>query len=260
MNKHQFRNFAAAVIRELRPDAQFRLPPDQDEVLWCGDVQLGLQNLYAVYIRDNLSESELKQTMLEHFSRILKETDRQHLTHDQSWESIKLKIRPQLIPVEYDTPEIPLALESFGGGVVIGFVIDMDSSYTYVRKEDLSAWNISLSVLKEQGIMNLESASSGMKIHFYPGPDKWIGVEMNDGYDAARILLPGLHKIAADKLGEPFLAGIPNRDFLIMWSKDCSDKFQAFVLQKLQEDFDNQPYSLTPKVLNVTRNNIVVNE
>jgi len=260
MNKHQFRDFAVAVIRDLRPDAQFRLPPEEDEVFWYGDVQLGLQNLYTVYIRDNLSESELKQIMLGHFNRILTATECQQLPHGQSWEIVKLKVRPQLMPAEYNNPENPLALEAFGGGVVIGFVIDMEYSYYYVQKEDLSAWNISLPVLKDQGIMNLETASSGLKLHFSPGPDKWIGVEMTDGYDAVRILLPGLRKIAADKLGEPFLAGVPDRDFLIMWSKDCSDKFQEYILQKLRNDFENQPYSLTPKVLNVTRDNIVVNE
>jgi hypothetical protein len=89
------------------------------------------------------------------------------------------------------------------------------------------------------------------------GPDRFIGVQAADGYDAARILLPELCGFILSHLGEPFFAGIPNRDFLICWAADCSEQFHAFAREKIAGDYEVQSYPLTPSVIVATAEKIV---
>lgn len=45
-----------------------------------------------------------------------------------------------------------------------------------------------------------------------------FGGRGKDGHDAVRILVPRIRQAAAPFPGDPFIAAVPNRDFLILWS------------------------------------------
>ena len=173
------------------------------------------------------------------------------------WDKAKSLLRPQLVPAEYlkkvHGPHTPLC-----DGVVEAYVIDSDASYQIVTNEDLARWKVSPKAIEEAAVANLEASSSGMKLSSQDGEDPFIIVALGDGYDAARILLPGFRRYAAQRLGEPFLAGIPNRDFLIAWSLGGSPEFQGRTRRAIVEDFSSQPYPLTQGVLKVTATGIAV--
>lgn len=46
-------------------------------------------------------------------------------------------------------------------------------------------------------------------------------------------------------MGSPFLAAIPNRDFLIVWPTDCSRELSRIIRAKTQQYFGEYPYPLS---------------
>ncbi len=87
---------------------------------------------------------------------------------------------------------------------------------------------------------------------------KFMMLNTHDGYDAARLLVPEFRDFIASKLGYPFHAGIPSRDFLIMWSLDNPDKMKIGFASSIKLDFEEKAYPLTPNVLKVSKNGISV--
>ena len=79
-----------------------------------------------------------------------------------------------------------------------------------------------------------------------------LAIQTGDGYDAARLLLPAMRKLAVEHLGEPCYAAVPNRDFLIMWSQSNPEEFQTLVRAQVRQDCQSQPYPLTSTVFVVT--------
>jgi hypothetical protein len=260
MSRREFQDYAASIIRERFPGDAIRVDPRDVEVVWSGGTQLGLQNLYAVYTRDHLTSDDLLTLMTNQFHQLLVADPNGSGPESRRWTEVASKVRPQLMRRNLDTQGIQLVTESFCGEVLIGFVIDDERGYTYVTQASLTNWGKSVPELRNHCITNLEAASAGMNLHVYDAPEKFIGVEIKDGYDAARVLLPGIRRFAAEKLGEPFFAGAPNRDFLIMWSRSCSDQFQRHIRELLEKDCDAQPYPLISKPLKVTRDNISLAE
>ncbi|MGN6185381.1 MAG: hypothetical protein ACTHQM_17210 [Thermoanaerobaculia bacterium] len=131
--------------------------------------------------------------------------------------------------------------------ISIGMVLDLETSHAYVRDEDLSRWGITFEDAQDQAAANLNDASADMAVQLTDGPDAFAVIVMNDGYDAARLLLPQIRA---------FLAAIPNRDFLNCWRHFASSQFQNFVRDKVANDVQQQPYPLTGEVLRVTRSSI----
>ena len=80
------------------------------------------------------------------------------------------------------------------------------------------------------------------------GPNRCIGIQEMDGYDAARLLVPGFRQFLANHLSMPFFAAIPNRDFLIAWAADCEQAFHQFAREKVARDFGERPYPLPADV------------
>jgi uncharacterized protein YtpQ (UPF0354 family) len=161
------------------------------------------------------------------------------------------------MPREY-THDTPVVHFPFPAAVRIGVVLDDSRGYSYLRQCDIAEWGQSADAVYERAVANLEQASSGIQVHSGGPPDRYLAIEAKDGYDAVRIVLPGLRRFIIERLGEPFLATVPNRDFLVAWATDCSSRFQEFARAKAQKDFAAQPYPLTPEVLRVSSEGIAL--
>lgn len=245
-----FTAWALGVLREEAPDLAPRR--EADDVITVGGedgTQLGLQSLRAIAMQGGLSEAELRAALVDRARRLTGAP-----SSPATWDEARALLRPQLMPEEYlQQAPVPLLFRPFHSGVVAGVVLDLPESYSYVRAKDGPAWGVDDETVWRQAIDNLETASAGMEAHVAGGPNRWVAVGMGDGYDAARLLVPGVRGFLADRLGEPFYAGTPNRDFLIAWAADCSPPFWEFVGGKLEKDHREQPYPLTPAASRATR-------
>ncbi len=140
--------------------------------------------------------------------------------------------------------------------VLISVVVDAEHGYAYVRAEDVARWQVSLIDLYEAACENLAEASHNLGVSYYEGPPAIIALDTSDGYAAARILLPSLRQFVIERLGTPFCAGIPNRDFLIMWSANTDDNFQKRMRAQLIEDTQGRSHPLSSQILRVTEDSI----
>jgi len=250
MNKTQFRTFVLSILHEQYPDRGFRAG-EADELIVCGDEQFGLSNLHARCGDSRPDDPEFRQFIAEHFGKMIKLVEQHSQNDSPAWSVVKDRLRPQFMPARY-IDQAPIVHLPLGDDVLIGIVLDSDAGYSYVRADDAALWGRTAAELFETAVANLSEASKQLPMAMFPEPNLAIVIETKDGYDAARLLLPGIRQFAAEKLGEPFFAGIPNRDFLIMWSRDASDEFQTFCRQKIGEDFHEQDHPLSPRILVAT--------
>jgi hypothetical protein len=218
-------------------------------------VEFGLQNLYSTYLRDKQTDDELDESVRAHFSRMLAFAREAGGPSPVSWPEAEVLLRPQFMPVEYPKG-IPLVSFPFSSRVAVALVVDAQDGYSYVRLEDAEAWQKSPDDLYAVAVANLDSQSAGVEMVTSEGPERFIGIEAKDGYDAARLLLPGIRQHVTASLGSPCLAAIPNRDFLFFWSEDNTPRFHSFAREKIDHDFAVQPYPLTPEFISVTADRI----
>ncbi len=263
MTKAQFQSFVLAVLQEAYPERGFEAG-EVDDLIVCGDEQFGLSNLYAKCSDFQADDPEFKQFIAEHFGKMIKLVE-QHTRNDSpAWSVVKDRLRPQFMPARFaeQAPlvHLPVGEAASDADVLIGIVLDSEAGYSYVRQEDAALWGRTAEELLESAVANLNDASRQLPMAMFPEPNLAIVIETKDGYDAARLLLPGLRRFAAEKLGEPFFAGIPNRDFLIMWSQDADEGFQTFCRQKIGEDFGEQDHPLSPRILVATAEAVTVEE
>lgn len=135
-------------------------------------------------------------------------------------------------------------------GVAVVVVLDLPTGYSYLSEELAAQWGVPSEEVFEQATRNLTTRTKGQLGVSGDGSERVLYVGERDGYDAARILTPGLRKAAARLLGDPFRAAVPNRDFLVMWSR-ANAHFAARASANARRDFEAQPYAISPLVLEV---------
>ena len=262
MTKAEFQAFVLSILEQKFPERGFRAGGAEDLIV-CGEEQFGLHNLQMRCGEDaRADDPELRQFVAEHFAKMVKLVE-QHTENDSpAWATIQPRLRPQFMPAEYvqraPIVHLPVGEEIDNAGVLIGIVLDSEAGYSYVRQEDGALWGRTPEELFDAAVANLQEASRELPMAMFPEPNLAIVIETKDGYDAARLLVPGIREFVAEKLGEPFFAGIPNRDFLIMWSREASEEFQTFCRQKIGEDFQQQDHPLTPQILLATAEGVDV--
>ena len=254
MNPDEFRDFVLRVIRARFPGRSVAATPDP-EVVAAEGAELGLQNLYSKFLQAEVSVDGLEQLVCEHFARMFRAADQVVSPATLPWEQVEARLRPQLMPAEYEN-HLPLVAFPFMDAIMVGLVIDTADGYSYVTPERADDWGRTDEQLYDIALNNLNEASDDLEMAYIPPPQALIAIESKDGYDATRILLPGIRELAVERLGEPFFAGIPNRDFLLMWSVESDETFQKFTREKVCEDFQRQPYPLSPRILRVTEDDI----
>lgn len=253
----EYQAHVLSLLRDHLPDERFQ-PTDDPLVIRYGVSQLGLQSLYSAYMRDGLSNRDRDASIREHFTRLVRSLAIDRELREMHWAEIQPLLRPQFMPPEY-ADRIPVLTFPFTDDVAIALVTDYSETYSYVRVEDGERWSQTPAALYDVAIANLNSASAEIEMHICDGPDRWLGIEVKDGYDAARLLLPGIRTYATERLGTPCFAVIPNRDFLFFWAATNSPRFQAFAREKARLDHRVQPYPLTDTVFTITAHEVAPN-
>jgi len=252
-----FQSEVLAMLKQEFPGQAFKAGNSSD-VIVRDKVEFGPSNLRArlCLVSPPLSAKERVAAARSHFRSTLSIADQRPAGKPEAWASVQDQVMLQLMPAEYAQKfqdDKALVSRPFIPGVASAVVIDGEKGYRYVRKIDIAQWKIAADALFEQALKNLDAKSKAAKQQGSRGPDKFLAFEEKDGYDAARILLPWVRSEAARLLGDPFLAAMPNRDFLILWSAQNSAEFQKFTRQKARDDYKAQPYPLTPTTLRVWR-------
>jgi hypothetical protein len=240
-----FRDGVLAIVGEEFPGEGFETSTDP-WVLRRDDAELHLENLKAKCDAAG-GLASCRGVVRDHFARIFESLRTVAAPRPSTWAEAAPTIRPQIAPEEYRR-ELEMAHEPFGAGLIVAFVHDAEKSYRFVARDDLERWGVDLATLRATAFENLERASRDLPVAASDGDDRLLAIELGDGYDATRLLLPGFRRFAAEKLGDPFVAAIPNRDVLVLWSKSASPGFQAQVRAEVEASFRDRAYPLTDRL------------
>lgn len=247
--------FQLRVLRALArifPSRKFVASVDPDVIEGDGTTY-GIYNLRAAAGASVLGDSQFVELVRSHFSPVEESI---LPTSDADWDTVKSALKPQLCPEGF-LRKMPLAHRPLGAGLVIGVVLDGEKAYRYTTPQDLQAWDVAFDDLFVYATENLNEASAGnTPMHYVPGPDRLVAIQTQDGFDAARILVPEFRSFIGSKLGSPFLCAVPNRDFLLCWSHDNSENFLTLTRERIKEDFAHRPYPLSPEVFQASRDTL----
>ncbi len=242
----------AEMLRKLQPDYAIKLI-GTSELLVDGR-RLDLDNLFRMVSHDRVRGREIVEHYLEQLfcDNSLDQTD---LGFDLIKDRIMPRIQPESI-FEHLSREL-VAHVPFVNGTVIVFVMDMPNMTISITTEQMIRWGVSSEELEEIARQNLNSYSPELDMQFVEskegGHAAIIGEQ--DGYDAARVLLGGLHSTLVDRLGPDFLVAIPARDMFVALSAGPSPFLQR-LHRRVVQDYSRLPYPITDEFFLVTRDGV----
>lgn len=175
----------------------------------------------------------------------------------ETYASVCARILPMLRSEAW-VSEIPqdmeLATIPFAPGLVMCFAVDEPTHFSYISRARLAGWDVPLERLQEMAQDNLAARDENLQVTVLPGPDGQpvaVAVAAGDGYDASRFLLPNIRELFAEHLGEEYLVGIPNRDFLIAFSERIPE-MAARITKQVEADYQRMSHPISPTVYRVT--------
>jgi uncharacterized protein YtpQ (UPF0354 family) len=219
-----------------------------------------LENLYRVSVAENATASYADRLSRNVEQWVVELLHAMEQSPDElaSYEELRPRILPVVVAkISQVASGIALVSQQLLDRLAVGYVIDDDKAMSYISVERLEQWNIPLDELHETAISNLIARSEMLQAHAAQddeGKINLILIQTMDGYDASRILLPGLYDRLREYLGAPFVAGIPNRDILVCFRDD--PETVSRLRERILQDFRTMPYQVTDELFLVTADGI----
>jgi uncharacterized protein YtpQ (UPF0354 family) len=252
----EFQRVAIEVLRERFPDRTFVADEDPLTISLPKDkVRLGLVNLRAIVDRSGGSDAERREIIAKFFAQSLAAPGEVQTGVPQNWDAARPLIRPQLVSTTFQTDtDVRLIRRHVIADLDLVYVIDMPRHVSYIGETNLETWKVEQDALAAAAMENLEQAIAQETLDVTPaqGVDargRFVTVATEDGFAAARVMVPSFRKRLGEALGEPYFVATPNRDFLVAWSADYSHR-DAFVA-KVRQDARTRPYAISGAVLKV---------
>lgn len=257
----EFAERAARVIEARFPERQCRI--DAPAAVVCGDVTLGLENLRRTIAETGAEDDVIDAMIIQFFGLAMVEAMQDQQAHradskgraqgtseTAGWDSAE-RLRLQLVPVDYRKQLGKKNVESFLPGILVAVAVDHPDRYEFMLDRHLEAWPATREEARARALRNLARISEGLALEAdRPGnpelPGKWLAISEKDGYAAARILVPAVRARIAELLGETFFFALPNRDFLVAWSRDFAHHLDF--MSRVKQDFESRTHPLSPEI------------
>ncbi|PIQ76957.1 hypothetical protein COU78_06620 [Candidatus Peregrinibacteria bacterium CG10_big_fil_rev_8_21_14_0_10_49_24] len=172
------------------------------------------------------------------------------------WRNVEDAVLPQLMEANLKKQVSGLVHKEISRDVDLGYVLDTEKGYSFIKTDDVEAWKITQDVLHKTAMRNLENLVHNEDMQLAESEEsangKYVIVETGDGYDAVRILSQKIQKQMRSYLGDEYFAAVPTRDFLVFWHKDFSLTGE-FMEQVEKEYAAGEKYKLTPRLFLVTK-------
>jgi uncharacterized protein YtpQ (UPF0354 family) len=171
-----------------------------------------------------------------------------------SFDALRPRVMPMLKPLELLVTvrerELPmLVYRPFLGDLMITYVISEGSRLAYINEQHLERWQASTHSLHEQAIANLSQRTDdqGSYTSTGEGARRIIIFNTQDGFDATRLLLPGMLAGLRGQFPGRMVIGVPNRDFMILFS-DADETILSNVASQIEADAAQQANGLTDRL------------
>jgi uncharacterized protein YtpQ (UPF0354 family) len=163
--------------------------------------------------------------------------------------------REQLYPMLMD----PVQIQEKGQGQILNapiaeglFVIygieEADDKIRYLQFQDLRDWGISQTTVHITAIRNLERRTEGLRINKLDTPQGGRPMyiwHVEDGYDAARILLPKWLEELAEGVQGQLVIGVPHRNWLVALGDEDQELVQV-VARKVRAEHHSAEFPVSP--------------
>lgn len=252
-NRSEFLDQVARVVHKKFPLAKVRQDTEEFSINVNG-FSMSLENLY----RSTTQHPELLETLVETW--VLELLRMAEGTPDQraSFDELKSRIMPVVISCgRHNVAGDTMVTQDLLEGLRVAYAVDSPRTISYVPRQVFNTWKVSVEDLHEIALGNLVAKSQELPAHAAQDEDgqvNFIIIQTHDGYDATRILLPGLHDRLREHLDSPFLAGIPNRDILVCIREDAETIDR--VLSQIRQDFRTMPHQISDRLFLVTADGI----
>jgi uncharacterized protein YtpQ (UPF0354 family) len=249
-------NEVMAQLKKQHPDQEFTW---EGEKIRGPNQMVYLGNLYREV---RAAAPARRDKIIKRFVTTLGQPANAEIGHE-TWEDAQGRILPLLKPRDYIDPEGPtqhLLTAEWLVDVVICYAIKSKKMYRFVTGWDVDRWGTDASALHELAIANLTALSWPRELVGARSKDsgRMILVETDDGLGSSRLLHPGLHQLFVSALGNPFWAGVPCRDRLVLFSD--RRQLKQRLGRRIAKDHDTSAYPITPRPFLVTRDGIALGE
>ena len=244
---------ALELLRERFPDQEYTV---EEKGIRGKSHMLFLHNLWREVVATPHRLEELVRTYVDAIN-----PDALPDLGQEEWPDIEDRVLPVLKHVSYLKGEGPtrhMHSQEWLADVVICYAIRNERSFRFITGWDLGRWEIDSEKLHETAIRNLVELSFPERIEGsrQPGGGRLILVTPNDSFAASRLLHPELHEVFRGPLGSPFVAAVPNRDTLVLFTNKRSVKKK--VVPTIRKDHDRSSYAISPRLFLVTPDGIAL--
>lgn len=247
--------FSEQVVQILRrhfPDKEVQLVGPMD--LFLDGRHLGLENLYRMVLSDETRGVEIVEDFLDQ----LLEGDQLSqvpLPFSMAKARIMPRIQPNSIFEQLDKEQV--AHLPFVNDTSILYVLDMPRMTVSITTEQMLRWGIDVEDLDQIARENLDMYQPNLKLQFVEARNGGRAAifNMQDGYDAARLLLDTLWSRLAPEFKGNFYVAAPARDLFLAIScgpDNFVDKLQA----KIVQDYKRMPYPISKDLFLVTQDGV----
>jgi uncharacterized protein YtpQ (UPF0354 family) len=142
----------------------------------------------------------------------------------------------------------------FAPGLLMCFAIDSPTRMAYVTRDMLAKWDVPLERVQGVAQDNLAAKSQNTEATLLNGEDGRpyaAIINTQDGYDATRLALPSVRENFAAELGDEYLVGLPNRDFLVAFSARNLE-LAAGIIRQIRHDYHQMNHPITETIYRVS--------
>lgn len=241
-----------AMLERMRPDLDIDLG-GPNELLVDGR-RLDLENLFRMVTQDPDRGVEIVEQYLDHLFAG-EAVSASAMPLEMARQRIMPRIQPETIFQRLSREQV--AHIPWVNNTVLVFVIDLPHVTVSVTTEQMVRWGVAVDDLEDIARQNLAEFTPKLPFRLieHDSGGKAAIIAEQDGYDAARLLLSGLHKSLAPHLGGDFLVATPARDVLVAVSCNPPEMVKK-VHEKVAKDYRRMPYPITDRWFYVTRDGV----
>jgi uncharacterized protein YtpQ (UPF0354 family) len=244
-------SFQEVVVAELRGAGLEAEPASDLEVRairgpnW---VQLDLAEAFESYEQDPGRREELVAGVVEEAEQGLDAG-----VGDRALDDVRSDVMPLLkAPFEVRTYGFEPAGTPFPGDLAVIYAVDTPEAFTIVRPEDLEAWGTSLGSIHELAIGNLRrQTNEEQPLLCEPSEGQELcGWASGDGYDATRMIVPGLRRQIVKEYGGPAAYAVPMENVFVALPLELlgRGKTEEAFRTKVERDFQTSEDPLSPLI------------
>ena len=232
LSQRDFKNKVAAAIitgTDLQGDPGFGMTVNVSEQNGLDTVQLVLDDAYKQYTSDPDRQDEIVDGLVQEAVRRMEEGNTK-----RSFSEVRDQLMPMLKRrVDVSRIENDPAVKQFDDLDVV-YAVQGDHYFTVATKDDLARWGQSVDEIDSLALSNLEKQTNkNQKLLCEPsGGQKLCGWASGDGYDASRMLVPGLRRQIVKELGGPAVYAVPLESVFVALTRNYASVIKGKVLQE----------------------------